>query len=620
MPGEIINYNGVPLHIINQKEISRTHLYSDDRTTYECTRWVFDVKTVLNPGALNSSLHALPLTTDFAGVTDTIVRNLLAVPRRQLIFVQNGVNVLICPLPGFTTDARNGPIVEEFDLIRDTGMKTWFVFIRIICHVRECPPVLKPGSPINYYSYGGQSYINPYTAVNGGSNLDPRGALISNRWSRRMVTDEDYLSYVETTGECIFDSAWLQSAGVFPDQFRIDLFQPIPPNCKRDAISVEQLADGFTYRYSFRDQERHFNTLPATRIECYQTEGFTQNNFATAAAEAIQGGFFGAIEATMAGTLTGIALAELGVLSKVSYNTIRYQVPKFHSHIVVRAWGWRGQDKMDLLQQAAGIAFERMTTNRAVEMIVTFDRAGKYVQLELTNKTGAEEIAGLSLGAGINLTAKALTAVNKITSAVGVDMKKTIDFLNTQQFVFPNGLPPNPQPNTGALVSKSISRTFANLATGEDSQNLWYAQDETEIVNSWIEEAEANNEDAQFTYYGNNQPPFDNYTRGTLLCNLISQSLHDPCQNPPCPPKVYNANGNPIWYPPVRTCQPNAQPVPIDYPEPPPLALTPTLVPGGPQENQMAEIPPAQQRIPPLESVEEILNRAQAGLNEILNP
>lgn len=629
MPGEIINYNSVPLQIINQKEISRTHLYSEDRTTYECTRWVFDVKTLLNPAALSYIQNAITNTPGaFAGLTDTVIRQLLNVPRRQLIFVQNGVNVLICPTPGFTCDARNGPIVEEFDLIRDTGMKTWFVFIRLVCHVRECPPILKQGATLNYYTVGGQQFVSPYTAIGGGaSTLDPTGALISNRWSRRMVTDEDYLSYVETTGECIFDAAWLQSAGVFPDQFRIDLFQPLPPNCKRDHIDVIQLADGFTYRYSFRDQERHFNTLPATRIECYQTEGFSQMNQESAVAKALIGSVRQTASAIM-GVQTPLAIAGLGIgtAASLGFNTVLYQVPKFHSHILVRAWGHRGQDKMDLLNQAASMAFERIQTTRIVELIVTFDRAGKYVQVELTNKSGQEEIIPLATYYA-NFVPKAIDAANSIpivrtlSDGIAQVIESTLAFFQNRPAVNVSTiLPNNPPVVKFPGINENINRVFANLNTGEDSPQLWYGQDETEIVNAYIQEAEATNEDVAFTYYGNNQPPFDNYTRGTILCNLIAQSLHDPCQRPPCPPKVYSSfDGSPIIYPPIRTCQPTAAPVSIDFPEPPPLQFSP-IVPGGPQENQLAQPPDAAQRVPPIENVQQILDRAQADLNAILNP
>src|SRR5205085_4534300 len=102
MSQEVLTYNAVPMSIIGTKEISRRHVMSDDNTTYLWTKWIFDVRTVINNktlGTLYESLRNWLAQQQPAGapglpsaiqnnpaLVDAVLRKLLNVPRKGLVF------------------------------------------------------------------------------------------------------------------------------------------------------------------------------------------------------------------------------------------------------------------------------------------------------------------------------------------------------------------------------------------------------------------------------------------------------------------------------------------------------------------------------------------------------
>lgn len=539
MATEILTYDGIDLLIIGTKEISRRHIYTEDRCNYLWTEWVFDVRTILNPqtfvAGVGDQLGQPP------AINDPKIRSRLTGPRRSLSFSQDGNTVLQCPSfvnppngPTFQRDCQNGPIVEHFNLVSDVGGKSWIVEIRIIAKVRECAFVSRQDRGI--------------------------APLISNRFRRSIDTDEDYLSYVETTGECVFDSAWLAELGTIPDQYRVDLFQPMPYNCKRDHINVVQLSDGCTYRYSFRDQEKHFNTLYATRVECVQTEFFSQTSAASAAAGAAISSITAQANSVMnslvIGNPIGIAATGIGGTIKAAVDAIAQtalgQIPKFHSHVIARAWGNRNDNKNRLLTVAMKMAFERINTIRNVELIIQFDRAGKYVEVQLTSRTGPEELVR-ALNGPIQILGPIAGLVAGIVASIpGIDGSVT---------TIPAG------------ITRTVGNMTNNISGTEDSPNDIYNSDEKEQLINTI-----NNFPILVgkVTRGNDPPPRAGMTKGTIICNLISQSLHDPCFLPSCPPAIFGPDGKPIDFQDYTTCKNSSstgnQPMPSGQPQPqPPL-------------------------------------------------
>lgn len=589
---EILTYNNVPLQVIASKEISRKHIYTDDGTTYLHTQWTFDVTATLNQQAIAIALvqagviQFVPIgqqdqVTPPASL-DVAIREAIKQPRRALTFSQSvdgqNFNVVLnipagsFPVRGndplarnsqnttFLTDCANGPFVEDFDVLHDIAQKTWMVAVRIVARVRECQ-----------FTHG--------------SGIRTNNPIISNRYHRTVQTTGEqggYLSYVRTDGEVIFDSAWLlanggrqldggiirwadQNGGQIPDQFRFDLFQPIPPNCHRSEISVTQVSDGITYRYSFTDQERHFNTLPACHLEVYKTHGFSQ----TGAESAFAGQMLESIPAVMNNVQGAINTAALNLgaatvfaigagTANFALQMIARQIPKFSTNILVRAWGTRDTPKWALLQQALGIATSHFVTFNNIDMTITYECTGKWVELNITNTTGPEAI--------VALLKQQFTAVKTAAKRIIAGAAQG-------------------NPNLGAILGNTLGASIiANrgavenvmLNTPEDDPSSWYDQDETAVVaayrarlaaepSTWGNSMpDATTKGNLGNFYGNAQPPHSNYTRGSLICNLIAQALQNPCVPAPCPVPAYDASNRPFTMGDLNPCSPPSNPyIPI---------------------------------------------------------
>lgn len=467
---DILNYNSVELAIIYQKEIGRRHVYTEDKAIYLWTEWTFDVIAHVNPQTI--SYAYAPAGPPVSGnsisaqsglmpaVTDLAIRNALNVPRGNLAFVQNGNVVLKVPSiqqgNQLVTDCQNGPIVESFDLKRDIAGKTWVVAIRIVTRIRECT----------------------FSAI-GRTDKPPSKPLISNRWRKTMDTDEDQISCVITEGECIFDSSWLLALQTFPDQYRIDMLQPIMPTCIRDNINVTQMSDGCTYRYSFRDQERHYSSPCYVRAEVSQTEWFHQKDILST----LTGQGLSAAPAIAGGIANGSPGQVIGAGLSGIFNALIEQTPQYYTTMFVRVWGNRNTPKAILLNNALGIAFERMPNLRNQTFMVTMDRVGKMVELQVTDRTGPEELA--------------IQVTQILTNGLATVFPSVFDFISNGSFA------------PGHL------RVLNNFNVLEDSPGNYYGQKPS---------------------LANVQPPFSKNARGTLLANLIAQSLHNPCVVPPAAP------------------------------------------------------------------------------------
>lgn len=459
-----ITYGGVELAIIGEKEISRVHQYTpQDRAIYLHTLWTFNVRTKVNPQTISFLANAFQLgggnplrqPGQTPVVTDQFLAAYLARPRMTLTFTQNGVVRLTCPAVGMATDVANGPVAEVFNIVHDIGNHTWIVDIKITARVRECP-------------------------------RDPGPVLISNRWSRTMDTDGDYLSYIATQGECIFDNSLLEESNTWVDQYRLDLFQPIPTNCKRSNINVVAMPDGFTYRYSFIDQETFFNVKDATHVECYHTEFYSKVSEYSA-------------------TVQGVMNFGGGNVPGAAFNATIAALPKFYSNIICKVRGHRSQFKNSLLNIALGMAFERIPIGRLgnVEFIVGMDRAGKNVEVQLTTRTGPEIMLENNIGGigGFLLT----------------NFPATSAILSVPAGWIAGGPPPPPPPGGPAAALQAamppgLAVALNHIAQVENSQGNFYTQQPT---------------------IPNLAPPNSGGTRGTLLQKIITATLHGVCQTPP---------------------------------------------------------------------------------------
>ena len=357
--GYYLSYNKVELELTSGSKISREHIYSEDDTTYLYTRWTFDGNFLYNP--MVNSFDDLENRTPGVLPTnsDVNIRDALRSQRRQLVYgipspdPLLGIDVLLeTPAEGFVTDAYNGPRVLRCNIIQTHGVKTFICDIMIVAHVNEC----------------------------GEDDDGNRNVLLSHRWKRTETVDEDYFSTIITEGQAIFRSDFLMDSAfppgnpnnlpwpTFPDQFRKDLFHPIPNMFKRDAIEVSPDPDGVTYNYRVVDKQK------AVRGPAYQLPG------------------------------QGSPVSPGGVTRIEAYHTSFYShesifrtmdpfasTSQYKNHVIARVWGNGLFARMSLQKFAIGVVLGTINEGArgtSSEFFISHCLSGSFVQCELTTSEG----------------------------------------------------------------------------------------------------------------------------------------------------------------------------------------------------------------------------------------
>jgi peptidoglycan hydrolase-like protein with peptidoglycan-binding domain len=337
---------------------------------YLYDRHTLTVKGYYNPASTSYRRQgALNAPVPVAGVrgpeTETAVRNWLSQARGQLIYSVGGVEVLRSPAQGATVDAANGPVPVVQSVVAAHGEKTFEVTLTIT------------------------------TCVNEGSSTSP---LLSNRW--RMVHDIDQDGYTTRTviGHAVFRSDRLAARNAAPDDFRAYLFFPIPNNCRRNGVHVEQSEDGLEVAYSFTDQETAVNIIApgVTRIEAYYTNGFRGPGGDEAGYQFARSGLQLGID--IAGALGFGGHEKLGDATRIgkgllnTLDTVRNNVPRLYHSVVARAWGNRTATRTQLYAVALQIArFKVSAVGLAMgqaDASSTQDLMGRFVEVKVQMVTG----------------------------------------------------------------------------------------------------------------------------------------------------------------------------------------------------------------------------------------
>jgi hypothetical protein len=499
-----IQYGTVVLNFIDSNEVKKEQVLTSDDTDYVYTKWTIDVNCLYAPAS-----HTANYSGDFAtgggvpkkepgntnpfgvgqastggalpNLTDRSIRHYLFQPRRQLTIwsdFDGDSPFLILQSPWIPGDAPtppnvksacptgdvslpdelNGPFVEACDVVECKGVRSWWVRIRIVTYVNECGGQFSQNSP------------NPISA---------------HRWKRWVDTDEDYYATLITEGEVVFRPAVLINAKTWPDQYRANFFPPIDPTFRRDKIEVIPSSDGTKINYRVVDRELAFSIgapfngaggCPATRIECFQTTGYSRAGIRESLIKA--GNLkFGSAAAAMC--------------------------PMVMDHIVVKAWGNRLARRLTLLQLAFGISFQRMGNLaqgidgignpgfpiNGFEILATQEITGQYVELVMTYRSGPEQ--------AVNLLPSPATIVGTIGSRFSID--------NTIQW---RGVVVNyNDPILGATSITGPPTTISNVPASPPPGPRF-----------------------QYPYaYGNPPPPYSNGGRGTWRGKLVAQALAYPC-------------------------------------------------------------------------------------------
>lgn len=365
-----LNYRDIDMNIVHARQIARDAVFSDDKTTYLYTRWTFDVDCVWNPADV-AWAGGGPAFGSSPTVTDREIRHRLLQPRGTLIFTVGtgaGAETLLrCPTPPYTIDLENGPVVESCTVQQIHGTKTFAISIRIRCAVNEC-------------TYNTQVPV-----------------LLSHRWRRYCDIDQDYFTTITTEGEAIFRVDELVRLGRFPAEYRTDLMHAPPHNFKRESTMVDPSPDGTRVRYRTVDRELAYTlgpANPATRIECYVTNGHGSPSGITALAEGVAdlfGALPGMVSSLASGGFSAGAGSAGGTATGMISSGIRRLTPSWHQHILCRAWGHKNSRKRDLMAMGMAVVLRHMLTfMRNSEIVVTFDVAGRFVEISMNRKTGLE--------------------------------------------------------------------------------------------------------------------------------------------------------------------------------------------------------------------------------------
>src|SRR3954452_18366595 len=111
-----LQYNGITLQVHHADSIRREAVFAGP--TYIHTRFRLSVQAIYNP-SLNAYANLGPGVVApapagaviQAALTDLNLRHRLLQLRKPLVFTVAGIHEMVSPLPGYTVDANNGPVV-----------------------------------------------------------------------------------------------------------------------------------------------------------------------------------------------------------------------------------------------------------------------------------------------------------------------------------------------------------------------------------------------------------------------------------------------------------------------------------------------------------------------------
>lgn len=344
MPYEI-EYNGVKLEVLRVWDYRKEPLYNGPDYLY--TRHQLFVRALYNPEAMAYDLQPqgqvfVPVAAKGkrtqAALTDIAIRHALTQPRKRLLWsipdLVNGGDIRILRSPTidrgvnkeYECDAANGPFPRLVDVVAVKGAKTFLVDFAIETFINEC----------DLYVY------SPST-------------ILSDRWTMSEEYDQDFFTIRTTRGHIVFRTDRLLALGFVADDFRDYFLQlDVPPNFKRDRVSVAVAEDGSSADYVIVDRERAINVVAkgVTRIELIFGNHFRYGGVENAAWDIAQGFAQAVTEAQKAaasasnvpivGPVQGEAMGTtvgIPALVNVVIGAARNNLPRLDDSLIVRVWG-----------------------------------------------------------------------------------------------------------------------------------------------------------------------------------------------------------------------------------------------------------------------------------------
>ncbi len=509
-----IAYRNMAMVIVHTRSLLREAIETSDETTLLFQKWTVDVDCIYNPAATSFGpignvigTTGVPTPGMFPPITDAAIRQTLLQPQGTLALAdEDGRAILLSPAAGYAVDAKNGPIPQVCEVHRIHGTKTWQVHFKIVTYVNECPALGKSGP-----------------------NFAGRAVLLAHRWRRYVDIDQDYFSTVTTAGTCTFRADELVRLGQNPDQFRQQLFFAIPANFRRSSIHVEPSEDGTSVSYQVVDTEMPLNFLDAnlpnaTRIEAFQTAGYSKPNEAAMGVRALSAGLSNL-------SLVGLA-TNTGALLRVGLDFAASILPSYSFHVICKVWGNRNSRHFQLMDTAIGVCFARIGNavgllGRSTEIILSAELTGKYVECQMTIRWGPEQLAAQAAA----LVGRAVAAIGPLPADIrdilgGIGANNPSGLSGIQSFFSTNTAPsaddilrtpptppppPPPPPDPNAVVPLFV------VLNSVPRIRLQPVARQAAIVATY-------------------PPPNAGGSRGTWVGQLVAQALSAPCSLPPRPP------------------------------------------------------------------------------------
>ncbi len=445
-----ILFDHVEFHALFAKQIERTAIYSDDKSTYLWTDWRIEIDCIYNPGATSftTDVAGTPVITPpnnsgvLAPFTDVALRHFLAQPRRRLLITDDPAVILLdtgtyvdgAGVTRAKPDCTNGPRCTVQSIERLHGSRTYQCRLVFECSINEC---------------------------------ESARLLLAHRWAQSIDINQDHFQVVHTQGQCVFNQSALIVNDNFPDQLRSTLMHPIPANFRRCAIKVEPGSDGYTYNYYTMDVEQPFNlgtNFPAVRIEAMQEGQYNRGGTFRAS---VMAGVAGLRAWSQGGTFSGLAPGAANAALHFWKGTL----PKYTVKVTVRAWGNRNSTRDNLRDRALAIMAYRMSLvnsgdlTPSQEFYIQEDLVGRYVEVSKT--------IAWSINTKLELNWKTITNIAFPNSGPGVignygEPLAVVGPLKGNEKILaalgPNTESTNPSPHQGAFGAPSQGRLIAAIS------------------------------------------------------------------------------------------------------------------------------------------------------------
>lgn len=220
-----LRYNDIDLSDIKTLIFDQRPVFTPDNTTYLYDEFTIRVHALMNAGLAPAKPLEAPART-LVGV-----RTCLTQLRKELIFSDNGNNLIVSPAAGTTVDAKNGPMPTSVNVKQITPatysvefeVKTWLSCRR----EGDC---------------GQQGTPTPYLA---------------HRWSETQQIDETFKSKWIRKGRIWFRSDMLAATNTTADDYRGQIVGACPLKARHIRVGSEYTVqeDGLVIDYTITDQE-----------------------------------------------------------------------------------------------------------------------------------------------------------------------------------------------------------------------------------------------------------------------------------------------------------------------------------------------------------------------------